>query len=136
MFSPCDTLKLRGILMKNLVNLRKAKGLSQQKLGKEIGLARNTICQYESGNRVPDVDTLIKIAQYFNISVDYLLGLTDSLYTAEDYANGVKDTKKISITADEEEILDKSREIIDKLGTNGKDLIIEFFDIIIKKFNN
>lgn len=60
--------------MKNLAKLRKENGLSQQKLGNEIGLARNTICQYESGNRVPDVDTLVRIADYFNVTVDYLLG--------------------------------------------------------------
>lgn len=60
--------------MKNLKKLREAIGLSQQKFGQEIGLARNTICQYESGNRVPDVDTLINIADYFNVTIDYLLG--------------------------------------------------------------
>lgn len=63
--------------MKNLAMLRKAHGLSQQKLGDAVGLARNTICQYESGNRVPDVDTLIKLADYFGVSVDYLLGRED-----------------------------------------------------------
>ena len=60
--------------MKNLALLRKKFEISQQKLGKDVGLARNTICQYENGNRVPDVDTLIKLADYFNVSVDYLLG--------------------------------------------------------------
>ena len=60
--------------MKNLAMLRKAHGLSQQKLGDAVGLARNTICQYESGNRVPDVDTLIKLADYFGVTIDYLLG--------------------------------------------------------------
>ena len=120
--------------MKNLANLRKANGLSQQKLGSEIGLARNTICQYESGNRVPDVDTLVKIAQYFNVSVDYLLGITDSLYTAEDYANGVKDTKKVSITADQEDIFDKTNEVLEVLGEKGKKLIIEFCDALLEKF--
>lgn len=60
--------------MKNLAVLRKEYGLSQQKLASEIGLARNTICQYESGNRVPDVSTLVLLADYFGVSIDYLLG--------------------------------------------------------------
>lgn len=120
--------------MKNLSNLRKAKGLSQQKLGDEIGLARNTICQYESGNRVPDVDTLVKIAQYFGVSVDYLLGITNSAYTAEDYVNGVKDTKKVSITADQEDIFDKTNEVLELLGEKGKNLIMEFCDALLEKF--
>ncbi len=60
--------------MKNLATLRKAYGLSQQKFGDAVGLARNTICQYESGNRVPDVDTLIKLTDHFGVTIDYLLG--------------------------------------------------------------
>ena len=60
--------------MKNLATLRKEHGLSQQKLASDIGLARNTICQYESGNRVPDVSTLVLLADYFGVSTDYLLG--------------------------------------------------------------
>lgn len=60
--------------MKNLAVLRKECGLSQQKLASDIGLARNTICQYESGNRVPDVSTLVLLADYFGVSTDYLLG--------------------------------------------------------------
>lgn len=60
--------------MKNLAVLRKEQGLSQQKLASDIGLARNTICQYESGNRVPDVSTLVLLADYFGVSTDYLLG--------------------------------------------------------------
>lgn len=59
--------------MKNLALLRKERKISQQELGNKIGLARNTICQYESGNRVPDVSTLILLADFFNVSTDYLL---------------------------------------------------------------
>ena len=59
--------------MKNLATLRKEHGLSQQKLASDIGLARNTICQYESGSRVPDVSTLALLADYFGVSTDYLL---------------------------------------------------------------
>ena len=60
--------------MKTLALLRKERGLSQQRLASDIGLARNTICQYESGNRVPDVNTLVLLADYFDVSTDYLLG--------------------------------------------------------------
>lgn len=59
--------------MKNLALLRKERKLSQQELGNKIGLARNTICQYESGNRIPDVSTLILLADFFDVSTDYLL---------------------------------------------------------------
>ena len=56
--------------MKNLTLLRKQKGISQNKLGLEVGLANNTICQYESGRRVPDVSTL---SSALSVSTDYLL---------------------------------------------------------------
>lgn len=59
--------------MKNLVQLRKQNKISQNKLGKDIGLATNTICQYENGRRIPDIKTLILIADYFGVSCDYLL---------------------------------------------------------------
>ncbi|MEA4893017.1 MAG: helix-turn-helix transcriptional regulator [Peptococcaceae bacterium] len=58
--------------------LRKEQKLSQTQLGKKLNLAESTISLYESGKRSPDFDTLLKIAAYFNVSLDYLFGLTDS----------------------------------------------------------
>ena len=45
-----------------------------KQLGNEIGVAESTISQYESGKREPDYATLIRLADYFNVSVDFLLG--------------------------------------------------------------
>ena len=53
--------------------LRRQKGISQATLGRNIGLTRAAICQYEQGRREPDTATLLKIAKYFNVSVDSLL---------------------------------------------------------------
>lgn len=53
--------------------LRRQKGISQATLGQQIGLTRAAICQYEQGRREPDTETLLKIAKYFNVSVDSLL---------------------------------------------------------------
>ena len=62
----------------NLRLLRETLGISQTELGKKIGVARSTICQYESGRREPDNETLQRLADFFNVSVgvsvDYLLG--------------------------------------------------------------
>ena len=54
--------------------LRTTKGISQAELGRFVGVERSTICQYEKGTRMPDNNILIKIADYFGVSVDYLLG--------------------------------------------------------------
>lgn len=59
--------------MKMLRILRKNKGLSMKELGEIIGVAESTISQYETGKREPDFETLLKLGEFFNVSVDYLL---------------------------------------------------------------
>lgn len=60
--------------MNRIAELRKAKNISQSKLGKIIGVAQNTVCNWENGNREPDQHSLAKLAEYFNVSIDYLIG--------------------------------------------------------------
>ncbi len=56
-----------------LKNLRKNKGLSQGELAKNFGLTRQVVSKWESGNGLPDIDNLVKIAKFFSVSVDDLL---------------------------------------------------------------
>lgn len=58
--------------------LREKKRISQLKMAMDLNLAQNTISQYESGARQADYQTLISIANYFNVSIDYLLERTDN----------------------------------------------------------
>lgn len=60
--------------MEALKNLRKQKGITMKQLGLIIGVSESTISLYESGKRQPDYETLKHFADYFNTSVDYLLG--------------------------------------------------------------
>ena len=60
-----------------LKELRKRKGLSQLRLATDLHTTQNTISRYETGEREPGIDELIKIANYFNVSVDYLLNRTN-----------------------------------------------------------
>ena len=64
-------------MVKNLKYLRNQKGISQQKLAIEIGISQQSINKYENHKVEPDIATLISIAQYFNTSVDYLIGNTE-----------------------------------------------------------
>ena len=57
--------------------LRKQRGISQTELGEILGVTRSTICQYEQGKRQPDNTTLVKLADFFGVSVDYLLGRSE-----------------------------------------------------------
>lgn len=59
---------------KNLRELRQEKGYSQRKLGELIGVCNQTISFWETGSREPDLEMLVKIADFFEVSVDYLLG--------------------------------------------------------------
>lgn len=61
-----------------LRELRKQKGISQLKLSMDLSVNQNTISRYETGEREADYKTLIKIADYFNVSIDYLLERTDN----------------------------------------------------------
>jgi len=61
-----------------LKELRKKKGISQLRLATELNTTQNTISRYETGEREPGIDELIMIADYFNVSVDYLIGRTEN----------------------------------------------------------
>ncbi len=61
-----------------LKELRKKKGISQLRLATDLNTTQNTISRYETGEREPGIDELIKIADYFNVSIDYLIGRTDN----------------------------------------------------------
>ena len=61
----------------NLKRLREEKGLTMAELGKEIGKGTTTIADMESGARLPKIDTAKILANYFKVSVDYLLGETN-----------------------------------------------------------
>lgn len=61
-----------------LKELRKKKGLTQIRLAIELNMSQNTISRYETGSHEPDVQTLIQIADYFNVSLDYLMERTDN----------------------------------------------------------
>lgn len=61
-----------------LKELRKKKHLSQLKMAMDLHLNQNSISRYENMERQADYATLIKIADYFDVSIDYLLGRTDN----------------------------------------------------------
>ncbi|MBO5403055.1 MAG: helix-turn-helix transcriptional regulator [Clostridia bacterium] len=61
-----------------LKELRKQRKVSQLKLAMDLNMNQNSISRYESGEREADYATLIRIADYFDVSVDYLLERTDN----------------------------------------------------------
>ncbi len=61
-----------------LRELRKKRGISQLKLAMDLNMNQNSVSRYESGAREADYKTLIAIADYFNVSIDYLLERTEN----------------------------------------------------------
>ena len=68
---------MRKIKMR-LRTVRKARKISQLKLAMDLGMNQNSISRYENGEREADYATLIRFADYFDVSIDYLLERTDN----------------------------------------------------------
>lgn len=62
---------------KKIKLLRNKRSLEAQKLASDLNVGKSTLSNWENDRRTPDTDTLIKIAKYFDVSVDYLIGNTD-----------------------------------------------------------
>ena len=72
-------MKMRYDILKfeNIRSLRIDNGYTQKQIGEFLGISQNTYSQYEIGVLNYPVDVLIRLAAFYGVSVDYLLGLTD-----------------------------------------------------------
>lgn len=61
-------------MLENLKKLREEAGISQKHLAEAIGVSQQSVNKYENHNIEPDIGTLIRMADFFNTSVDYLIG--------------------------------------------------------------
>ncbi len=68
----------RAGIGKQLKHLRRAKAYTQQELADRLDVSKSAISAYEQDRKVPSLETLIQLATYFNVSVDYLLGFEQS----------------------------------------------------------
>jgi len=64
-------------ILKRLYELRRDSNKTQQDIASYLNVKQNTYSQYENGQRQLSIDVLIKLAQYYNVSTDYILNLTD-----------------------------------------------------------
>lgn len=67
-----------------LKELRTAQNLNQVELGKILGVSKQCVSNWENNNIQPSIDMLVKIAAYFGVTTDYLLGLDKKLYVNVD----------------------------------------------------
>ena len=71
-------------MVKNLKFLRQRKGLSQQQLAEVIGVSQQSVYKYEKQNIEPELSVLISMADFFETSVDYLIGHSDVNHKIEE----------------------------------------------------
>ena len=60
--------------MLRLAELRAQEGVSQKKLAEDLHMSAGNLCDWEKGRTEPDIERLIKLADYFDVSLDYLMG--------------------------------------------------------------
>ncbi|TYS60521.1 helix-turn-helix transcriptional regulator [Sutcliffiella horikoshii] len=80
------------MIAERLKLLRKERGLTLKQLGLKVGLAENTVSQYERAVRKPDIDTVERFARFFEVPIDYLQGRSDSRLftkTEQDFLNDI-----------------------------------------------
>ena len=90
--------------MKNLKLLRNEKGVSQQKLADAIGSTQQSIHRYENGDYEPDIDTMTFLADYFETSIDFLVGRTE-------IRKKIEPVEKYALNQDERKFVDEIRNL-------------------------
>ena len=68
------------MLGERLAYLRKKENISQKELGEKLNISHYTISSYEKGRSEPNDEIKVRIARYFNVTLDYLVGLVDQPY--------------------------------------------------------
>ena len=105
--------------MKNLKKLRLQKGLSQQALANKLGTSQQSIYKYENLITEPSLDMLQNMADFFNVSVDYIIGYSS-------YAHKIEETHETSLNQDELLLLTKYRSLPASTKQTVQSLLSEF----------
>ena len=124
------------MLSKILKQERNKKGLSQMAFAKLFGVSQQTIGSWETNRTSPDLESLSKLANFFNVSIDYLLGLTDIPETIDTYIAKQKQTNKQPVenqyNADEQELIQLYRELPPEGKITIKSLAKTQHDLYVK----
>ena len=124
------------MLGKKIRELREQNDITQQDLAKYLKVAKSTLSQYETSSRIPNDDIKKAIAKKFNVSIDYLLGLTDIPETIDTYIAKQKQTNKQPVenqyNADEQELIQLYRELPPEGKITIKSLAKTQHDLYVK----
>lgn len=115
-----------NMFAQRLEKLRLEKGLTHQEMADMLGITRQAYGNYESGKREPDFKTLDKLADFFNVSLDYLLGKSPHRSGPNQYE---------PTPAEIEDVIKKADLQFDGAPLNDEDKedIIEFIKVVLKR---
>ncbi len=105
--------------MNNIKELRKQSGLSQKQLADKLGINQTSVCRWELNLALPDTKNLLRLAEIFNVSTDYLLGVSQYHFPA----NVGRDNL---FTFEELEIIEDYRSLSDSLKQTIKETLKTF----------
>lgn len=111
-----------------LKTLREERGLSQVELAKILNIANSTLSLYESGSREPNFEILKKIANYFNVSTDYILGRNEVMSSQIENEKSHNIDEKI-MNLVKERFTDK----IADLTEEQQNKVLEYIEFLISK---
>ncbi len=106
-------------LANRIKKLRVERGLTQEEFGKLFGIVKSTVSLYESGKSTPDDEMKKNIAKYFNVSLDYLMGVSDA---RNPYNKNIKSNDT------DDELTPEEKELLEKIKADP-DLSILFHDL-------
>lgn len=92
-------LSIKKEVGQKLLSIRKELGYNQQNVASAIGISRAALSYYEKGERSVDIETLYKLATFYNISIDYLFGLKDSSSPEYDISS-INEMKELGLSSD------------------------------------
>lgn len=122
------------MLSEKLRELRKKNGFTQPQLAERLSLSPSTIGMYEQGRRLPDIETLQKIAEFFGVSLEFSLTKEDNSKNNQKYFEKQKDVAKIMEDLIVE--LENSKEVIvfngEILNDHTKNYLKELLTIVLQ----
>lgn len=84
-----------------LKSLRETKGISQKELAESLNVSDVMVSMYEQDKKKPSLDTIAKMSDYFNVTVDYLLGLEETTEGLSVYLSLARDAQKNGISIED-----------------------------------
>lgn len=116
--------------MIRLKELRTQNGLQQKEIASALNISKQSYSNYELGQREPSIETLCLLADYFGVSVDYLLGKPQ--WTEEEKALGVGNHKTV-LSAEEWDALEAIEQLRQKKGDEAVKTVLQMIRIMSEK---